>query len=72
MITTGRRNRKFVICLSNEKEMPCKHIVGILKGENDPVTSITKVFGLKRPKPKYLNETSERFSFSPKLLYGPR
>ena len=72
MITTGRRNRKFVICLSNEKKIPCKHIIGILKGDNDPVRSITKVFGLKRPKPKYLNESNERFFFNPKLLYGPR
>ena len=63
-ITTGRRNRKFIICLSNEKQVPCKHTIGTLKDDKDPVTSITKVFGLKDPSQSILMKPVNEFTLA--------
>ena len=63
LITTSRKNKKAIFCLTDDKEIPCKIPVGTLKNDISPTFALSKIaenYAYNLPKPKFLNETQER------------
>lgn len=67
-MTSGRRSGKYIVCLSDNRDNPCKHNIATLTGFSSPGAMIFQVFGLERPKQTTLNETVERLFFKPSAL----
>lgn len=68
VMTSGRKRGQYVVCLSNEADDPCKHVVAKLLGYEAPAIQLQTVFGLKEQKSEFLNETVERLYFKPSNL----
>ena len=63
LITTSRKNKKAILCITDNKEIPCKIPLDILKNNASPNFILSKLaenYAYNLPKPKYLNETQER------------
>ena len=63
LITTSRKNKKAIFCLTDDKKIPCKIPVGTLKNDISPTFALSKIaenYAYNLPKPKFLNETQER------------
>ena len=63
LITTSRKNKKAIFCITDEKEIPCKIPIGILKNDISPTFALSKIaknYAYNIPKPKFLNESPGR------------
>ena len=67
-ITSGRKNMKPVICLSDEDDFPCKFIIGFIKPQFDPATALSEIYSFNPPESSILNETVERLFLKPSSL----
>tara|TARA_B100000965_G_C19531054_1_gene731127 strand:+ start:826 stop:1215 length:390 start_codon:yes stop_codon:yes gene_type:complete len=67
-ITTGRRRGEATICLSDQKEYPCKFIIGIINSEFDSTSALSEIYSFTPPKSSQLNETVERLFLKPSSL----
>ena len=67
-ITTGRRRGKATICLSDQKEYPCKFIIGFIKSEYDSTSALSEIYSFTPPTSSQLNETIERLFLKPSSL----
>ena len=67
-ITSGRKKGKYIICLSDTKHDPCKHIIGVITSTFDPSASLVNIFDANQVAPKVLNETTERLYLRPSKL----
>lgn len=67
-ITSGRTGGKYIICFSDTKNDPCKHIIGEIKSTFDPSASLANIFNANQSAPKVLNETTERLYLRPSKL----
>ena len=67
-ITSGRKRGKATICLSDEKDYPCKFIIGNINSEVDATTALSKIYSFTPPQPSQLNETVERLFLKPSSL----
>ena len=65
LITSGRKRGKYIVCLSNTTDNPCKHKLAVLNGSGNPAEMLSQVFGIYRTESKVLNETVERLFFKP-------
>ena len=68
VMTSGRRRGQYVVCLSDDPDNPCKHVVAKLLGYEAPSVQLQKVFSLPEKKSEHLNETVERLFFKPSKL----
>ncbi len=69
MITSGRKRGQSLICLSNDKDYPCKHIIGIINpGFIDTTYALSEIFSFTPEVPEELNETVERLFLKPSSL----
>ena len=62
LITTSRKNKKAIFCITDNKEIPCKIPLDI-KNNASPNFILSKIaenYAYNLPKPKFLNETQER------------
>ena len=63
LITTSRKNKKAIFCITDNKEIPCKIPLDIIKNNASPNFILSKIaenYAYNLPKPKFLNETQER------------
>ena len=63
LITTSRKNKKAIFCITDDKEIPCKIPLDIIKNNASPNFILSKIaenYAYNLPKPKFLNETQER------------
>ncbi len=67
-ITSGRKRGKATICLSDESDYPCKHIIGIIEPQFDSATALSAIYSFTPPKSSQLNETVERLFLKPSSL----
>ena len=67
-ITSGRKQRKPVICLSDESDFPCKFVIGFIKPQFDAATALSEIYSFTPPKSSQLNETVERLFLKPSSL----
>ncbi len=67
-ITSGRKRGKATICLSDEKDYPCKFIIGNINSEVDATKALSKIYSFTPPQPSQLNETVERLFLKPSSL----
>ena len=67
-ITSGRKRGKATICLSDEKDYPCKFIIGFINPEFDSATALSKIYSFTPPVSSQLNETVERLFLKPSSL----
>jgi len=67
-ITSGRKQRKPVICLSDESDYPCKFVIGFIKPQFDAATALSEIYSFTPPKSSQLNETVERLFLKPSSL----
>ena len=67
-ITSGRKRGKATICLSDESDYPCKHVIGIIDSQFDSATALSQIYSFTPPKSSQLNETVERLFLKPSSL----
>tara|TARA_B100000214_G_scaffold367378_1_gene337436 strand:- start:397 stop:834 length:438 start_codon:yes stop_codon:yes gene_type:complete len=67
-ITSGRRRGKATICLSDNKDYPCKFIIGFINPEFDSIKALSIIYSFIPPKSSELNETVERLFLKPSSL----
>ena len=67
-ITSGRKRGKATICLSDEKDYPCKFIIGFINPEFDAATALSEIYSFTPPQSSQLNETVERLFLKPSSL----
>ena len=67
-ITSGRKRGKATICLSDESDYPCKHVIGIIESQLDAATALSEIYSFTPPKSSQLNETVERLFLKPSSL----
>ena len=67
-ITSGRKQRKPVICLSDESDYPCKFVIGFINPQFDSATALSEIYSFTPPKSSQLNETVERLFLKPSSL----
>ena len=67
-ITSGRTRGKYTICLSDERENPCKILLGVFKDSQNPSDMLSKLFKIKVEQKGQLNETVERLFLTPSSL----
>jgi hypothetical protein len=72
LLTSGRSQGQYVICLTNSKNKPCAHVIAQLIGSEPPSLSMTRIFGLDQPPSDTLNETIERLFLRPSTLLKKR
>ena len=63
LITSSRKNKKAIFCITDDKEIPCKIPLDILKNNESPTFILSKIaenYAYNLPKSKFLNETTER------------
>jgi len=68
LLTTGRKARKSVICLSANKDNPCEYALAVLNQGADPSKALMKAFSYQSEPSIYLNETVERLFINPSKL----
>ena len=67
-ITSGRKRGKATICLSDEKDYPCKFVIGFINPEFDAATALSEIYSFTPPQSSQLNETVERLFLKPSSL----
>ena len=67
-ITSGRKRGKATICLSDEKDYPCKFIIGNIYPGIDSSEAIKQIYSFSPPQSSQLNETDERLFLNPSSL----
>ena len=67
-ITSGRKRGKATICLSDEKDYPCKFIIGFINPAFDSATALSEIYSFTPPVSSQLNETVERLFLKPSSL----
>ena len=68
-ISSGRKRGQSLICLTNDLEDPCKHIIGIIDPSYvDTTYVLSEVFSFTPEVPTKLNETVERLFLKPSSL----
>tara|TARA_B100000212_G_scaffold330806_1_gene297411 strand:- start:1853 stop:2908 length:1056 start_codon:yes stop_codon:yes gene_type:complete len=61
LITTGRRNKKSVSCLTDNKSEPCKFVLGeFYLNTLSPRIALKTIFDYEERKEEFLNETNSR------------
>ena len=61
LITTGRRNKKSVSCLTDNKSDPCKFVLGEFYPDTlSPRIALKTIFDYEERKEEFLNETNSR------------
>ena len=68
LITSGRKRGKSIICISDEKDYPCKFIIGNINPGIDSTEAIKQIYSFSPPQPSQLNETVERLFLNPSSL----
>lgn len=67
-ITSGRKRGKYIICLSDVRNNPCKIHLGTFKQLQNPSKMLSDLFGIKAEENGPLNETVERLFLTPSSL----
>ena len=68
-ITSGRVNRKSVICLSDKESNPCKHVIADLEiWVHNPPVALQEIFNLQKSQTGEMFETVERLFIKPSAL----
>ena len=67
-ITHGRKRGKATICLSDEKDYPCKFIIGFINPEFHAAKALSEIYIFTPPQSSQLNETVERLFLKPSSL----
>ena len=68
LITSGRKRGKPLICISDEKDYPCKFIIGNINPGVDSSEAIKQIYSFNPPQSSQLNETVERLFLNPSSL----
>ena len=68
LITSGRKRGKPLICISDEKDYPCKFVIGNINPGIDSSEAIKQIYSFTPPQSSQLNETVERLFLSPSSL----
>ena len=68
LITSGRKRGKPLICISDEKDYPCKFIIGNIYPGIDSSEAIKQIYSFNPPQSSQLNETVERLFLNPSSL----
>jgi len=68
LITSGRKRGKSLICISDEKDFPCKFIIGNIYPGIDSSEAIKQIYSFSPPQSSQLNETVERLFLNPSSL----
>ena len=68
LVTTGRKRGRYSICLSDNKDNPCKFIIGYFKKNGIPSEMLSKLFEIEFSQDGELNETVERLFLEPSSL----
>ena len=68
LITSGRKRGKPLICISDEKDYPCKFIIGNINPGIDSSEAIKQIYSFSPPQSSQLNETVERLFLNPSSL----
>ena len=66
--SSGRKRGKATICLSDEKDYPCKFIIGFINPGFDSATALSEIYSFTPPQSSQLNETVERLFLKPSSL----
>ncbi len=64
-ITTGRKNRESVVCLSDNKSKPCAYVIASFQNNIYPSTALLKIFNVNETHSDTLNETTSRIYLRP-------
>ena len=67
-ITSGRKRGKPLICISDEKDYPCKFIIGNINPGIESSEAIKQIYSFNPPQSSQLNETVERLFLNPSSL----
>ena len=68
LITSGRKRGKPLICISDEKDYPCKFVIGNINPGIDSSEAIKQIYSFTPPQSSQLNETVERLFLNPSSL----
>ena len=68
LITSGRKRGKPLICISDEKDYPCKFVIGNIIPGIDSSEAIKQIYSFTPPQSSQLNETVERLFLNPSSL----
>ena len=68
LITSGRKRGKPLICISDEKDYPCKFVIGNINPQIDSSEAIKQIYSFTPPQSSQLNETVERLFLKPSSL----
>ena len=67
-ITSGRKRGKPLICISDQKDYPCKFVIGKINPGIDSSEAIKQIYSFTPPQSSQLNETVERLFLNPSSL----
>jgi len=67
-LTTGRKNGRYTICISNDTNSPCEYVISTFVSTGVPADMLSDVFGMKVKQRSQLNETVERLFVNPSKL----
>ena len=67
-ITSGRSRGEYTICLSDDRDNPCKLKLGTFKNTQDPSYMLSQLFNVQVEQDVHLNETVERLFLTPSSL----
>ena len=68
LITTGRKRGERVICISDNKDFPCKNYLATIVPSVSSFDAMTQIFEVKFDRTKIMNETVERLYITPSEL----
>ena len=68
LITTGRKRGERVICISDNKDFPCKNYLATILPSVSSFDAISQIFEVKFDRKKIMNETVERLYITPSEL----
>lgn len=67
-LTTGRKNGRYTICVSDNEENPCEYILSTFNTTGIPAQLLAETFGIESRRKSVLNETVERLFLKPSRL----
>ena len=65
VITTGRKNRESVVCLSDNKSKPCTYVIASFQNNIYPSKALLQTFNAHETHSDTLNETTSRIFLRP-------
>ena len=68
LITTGRKRGERVICISDDKDFPCKNYLPTILPSISSFDAMSQIFEVKFDRKKIMNETVERLYITPSEL----